>query len=230
MHYIKEIFLGKPIDYIHSQFTRYGKGNFQVAAITIKNGPAIRCDGSVHYVNIVGEIIASSSQQEFEVDGSIHAKRQIKVPLKAGKEKVKGGLHSVEIKDKIHSDGLRMVYNDYKDGNILLSLTPSSGKWRLSPKKKMPRPGGGLDEKFWNAVLEPSALDGIMNEILFDVKDKNFKEARITHEVSIEELVGSPELKKDAARFRLEAKRKGKIKRTVDIDGRKTETTHEFIA
>jgi len=230
MHYIKEIFLGKPVDYIHNQLTKYGRGVFQGPEITVKNGPVLKADGSIHYSNILGEIIIESSPQEYNVTGAICAKREIKVPLKTGKKTAKAGLHTIEVKDVIHSDGLKMVYNDYKDAYILLSLTPNSGKWKLTCKKKLPKPGGGVDNRFCNAILESNGLAKIMEEILFDVKDKNFKEATIKHTIMIEELVGSPELKKDPARFRLEAKRKGKIKRTITIDGKTTETIKEFIA
>ena len=230
MHYIKEIFLGKPVDYMHNQFTRYGRGVFEGPRLTVKNGPVIKAEGSIHYVNILGELIVQNSSQEFKVDGTINAKREIKVPLNTGKKNNKGDLHSVEVKDDIHSDGLKMIYNDYKDGNILMSLKQASGKWKLACKKKLPKPGGKLDEKFCSALFETKALEDFIGEIMFDIKDKNFKEAEIKHEITIEELVGTPELKKDAAKFRLEAKRKGKIKRTVTVDGKKTETTKEFLA
>jgi hypothetical protein len=230
MNYIKEIFLGKPIDYMHAQFIRYSKGTFQGPTLVIKNGSSIKADGSIHYANILGEIIVKNSPQEFNASGTINAKREIKIPMDVKKKTKKSDLHTVEVKETIHSDGLQMIYSDYKDANILLELNGNSGKWKLKCKKKLPKPGGGLDEKFCSAVMEPKAIDSIMDEILFDIKDKNFKEAEIRHELTIEELVGSPELKKDAARFRTEAKRKGKIKRTVTVDGRKTETTTDFIA
>ncbi|MBM3309346.1 MAG: hypothetical protein FJY77_03745 [Candidatus Altiarchaeales archaeon] len=230
MHYIKEVFLRKPIDHMHGMFTRYGRGAFEGPTLTVNNGPVIKVDGSIHYANILGEVIVESSLQEYSVSGAIHAKRDIKVPLKAGRQAVKAGLHSVEVEDTIHSDGLKMVYNDFKDAYILLSLTASSGKWKLSCKKKPPKPGGKVDEKFFNATLEPSGLAKLMEEILFDVKDKNFKQIEIKHEIIIDELVGTPELKKDAAKFRLEAKRKGKIKRILTVDGKTTETIKEFSA
>lgn len=230
MNYIKEIFLGKPVDYIHGTFTRYGRGTFEGPAIKIKNGAVIKAEGSIHYANILGQLIVENTEQEFNVSGLIHARREIKVPLKTGKKTSKGELHVTEVNDKIHSDGLKMVYNDYKDAYILLELNPTSGNWKLKCKKKPPKPGGKLDEKFCNATLEANALQNLMDEILFDIKDKNFKEAEIKNTMVIDELVGTPELKKDSARFRLEAKRKGKIRRTLTIDGKKTETTHDFTA
>lgn len=227
MHYIKEIFLGKPVDYIHSQYTRYGKGTFDGPALTLKKGSTLKAEGSIHYVNILGSIIAETGPQEFEVDGVITAKRELKVPIEARKKPSKGRVHTVEIKGSAPADALKMIYGDYPDAYILLEL--NAGSWKLKCKKKPPRPGGGLDIKFCSAIMETSALDRVMDEVLFDVKDKNFKEAVIKHKITIDELVGSEELKKDSARFRLEAKRKGKIKRTVTIDGKTTETTHDFI-
>jgi len=226
MNYIKEIFLGKPVDYMHGMFARYGRGTFEGPLLTVKNGPSIKAEGSVHYANILGQVIAESTQQEFSVSGAIHAKREIKVPLKTGKETKKGDIHSVEVKDNMHSDGLKMVYGDYRDAYVLLEL--SAGKWRLKCKKKPPKPGGSLDAKFCSATLDKTALDEVMEEILFDVRDRNFREAEIRHEIVIEELVGPPELKKDPAKFRTQAKRRGRISRRVTVDGRKTETTQEF--
>jgi len=227
MNHIKDIFLGKPVDYIHSQYTRYGKGTFNGPALAIKNGKTIKADGSVHYANILGGIIAESSQEDINASGSIFAKREIKIPVETSGKKTKGDLHSLNVKGTLPADALKMIYSDYPDANILLEL--SAGGWKLKCKKKPPRPGGGLDTKFCSAILENTALDKVMDEILFDAKDKNFKEAEIKHQITIEELVSTPELKKDPARFRLEAKRKGRIKRTVTIDGKTTETTKEFI-
>ena len=228
MHYIKEIFLGKPVDYMHNMFTRYSRGTFDGAALTIKNGPTIKAVGSVHYTNILGELIANNCQQELKVSGVVHAKREIKIPLEVKKQSKKKGVHIAEVNTNIHSDGLKMVYGDYKEAYILLNLNASEGKWKLKCKKKPPRPGGKLDTRFCSAVLEQNALDNLMEEILFDHKDKNFKTVELKHQFIIEELVADQELKKDAARYRLEAKRKGKIKRTLTTDGKTTETEHEF--
>lgn len=227
MHYIKEIFLGKPVDYMHAQYTRYGRGTFDGPTLTIKNGPTIKAEGSIHYANILGGIIADNSRQDIDASGIIYAKREIKIPVETSGKKTKGGLRSVDVNSSLPADALKMIYGDYPDAFILLEL--NAGGWKLKCKKKPPKPGGGLDEKFCSAIMETSALDRVMDEILFDVKDKNFKEATLKHQITIDELVGSEELKKDPAKFRLEAKRKGKIKRTVTIDGKTTETTKEFI-
>ncbi|MDD5111581.1 MAG: hypothetical protein PHG85_03475 [Candidatus Altiarchaeota archaeon] len=227
MNHIKDIFLGKSVDYIHNQYTRYGKGTFDGPALAIKNGKSIKADGSVHYANILGGIIAESAQGDVNASGSIFAKREIKIPVDTSGKKTKGDLHSLDVTGTLAADALKMIYTDYPDANILLEL--STGAFKLKCKKKPPKPGGGLDEKFCSAILEKEALGKVMDEVLFDAKDKNFKEAEIKHRITIEELVGSPELKKDPARFRREAKRKGRIKRTVTIDGKTTETIKEFI-
>ena len=230
MHYVREIFLGKPVDYIHSQFTRYGRGAFAGPALVVKNGSTIKAEGSIHYVNILGEIIAAGANQDLNVSGSIFAKREIKIPLDVKKKTAKGDLHTAEVGETIHSDALKMVYDDYKDAYILLELSASSGSWKLKCKKKPPKPGGGLDEKFCSATLEQRALSTIMDEILFDAENAVFKQAELKHQITVDELVGTPELKKDPARFRTEAQRKGTIKRTLTIDGKTTETTHDFLA
>jgi hypothetical protein len=230
MHYIKEIFLGKSVDYIHSQFTRYGKGTFDGPALVVKNGSNIKAEGSIHYANILGEIIAAGANQNLNVSGIIYAKREIKIPLDVKKKTVKGDLHTAEVGETIHSDALKMIYDDYKDAYILLDLSASSGNWKLKSKKKPPKPGGKLDEKFCSATLEQKTLSNIMEEILFDAENAVFKQAELKHKITIDELVGTPELKKDPARFRTEAQRKGTIKRTLTIDGKTTETTHGFLA
>jgi len=229
MHYIKEIFLGKPVDYIHGQFTRYGKGMFEGPALVVKKGSTIKVEGSIHYANVLGELIAAAADQNLNVSGSIYAKRDIKIPLEIKNKKAKGDLHTAEVRETIHSDALKMVYNDYKDAYILLELSADSGGWKLKCKKKPPKPGGGLDEKFCSATLEAKALPAVMEEILFDLKDASFKQAEVKHEIIIDEIVGTPELKKDPARFRLEAKRKGTIRRTLTIDGKTTASIHAFL-
>jgi hypothetical protein len=73
-------------------------------------------------------------------------------------------------------------------------------------------------------------MEDLMAETCFDVKERSFKEIRITHRYAIKELIVPPEYATDYAKARIYAKRKGTLKRTVDLDGNKTQTEKEFSA
>ena len=70
---------------------------------------------------------------------------------------------------------------------------------------------------------------GQVYKFLFDY-DKDFSKAKVKHTFIIEELVVPKEYANDPALARVKAKRKGKIKRFVEVDGNSYEQEIKFEA
>jgi len=224
MHYVKEFFSGEVPEWVHERFIRYGRGSFAGPKITVKSGKNIRVSASIDYANILGELIAKNAGDEVSASGMVFAKRDIEPTLKdfftVGKSKSSKGLRSCEVTGEVSGDELAGLCSMLPDTFILLDL--KSGKQKLKfKKKKLPKPGSKLKDSFCVATLAAGALDELRDELLFGVEG-DFEEAVVSHELVIEELV-KPDGVTDSARLRVESKRKGRIKRTLTVDGKTTE-------
>ena len=231
MHVIKEIFSNSVSDWVHQIFVRYGKGTFEGPVLNIKRGKDIKAKGSVDYCNILGKIISSGINADIEISGKIIAKKDFSSDINGILElknvSKKRGLFNAEVEGILPSDKLKKLYDKIPDAYLLIDI--SAEKCKLKSKKSVPKPGSKIDSDFCSAAFDMSALDDIMNELLFDLKNKDFTEVNVSHTYMINELVAPEEVKKDPTRFRIEAKRKGTIKRILEVDGQKTERGHELL-
>jgi len=103
--------------------------------------------------------------------------------------------------------------------------SPKSSKGSSSKKKE------GEKAKIDFCKLKTTDKD-IVKNLIFDKEAENFKQVEISHDFIIEDIVVSDELKKecegDFAKIREMAKRKGKIIRNLNIDGREFRKEVEF--
>ena len=234
MHFIKAIFLDEKVsDGAHSKFTRYSKGDFEGPFISIKNaGSVFRISGSVDYIDIVGKIIAKNGSNTITCSGKIVSKdKSIKERIAKYVEikKAKEGLLSIyEIREQPYpKEKLSALYDDLRDEYVIFELGSIDGKFSLKPKKNLPKTGK-QDNCFFTATLDLSAGEDLMNEIAFDAK-RNFKEMTISHVYGITGFEIPEELKNDFKEARIKAKRKGIVKRILEIDCVKEEHQKEFL-
>jgi hypothetical protein len=227
MDYIKELLTGNQDQgYIHQRFVKYSKGTFSGPEISIqKAGSTIKITGSHEYVDAVTGLILRNSQGRIKASGSIFSKSEILTDL-AGKVKKKLGVYNTEIKGEADAKTLLDIYDQNEDATFYLDLETEKAK--LKTKKKAPRPGSGSDE-FFTASLDPSLSEALFRDICFDCQNKDYKEMKISHTYQISEIVIPEEYKNDAAKARLNAKRKGTLKRKVEIDGVATETEKALL-
>ena len=245
MNLIKEIVEGNcDKDYIHQRFVKYSKGNFGGPVISIKKaGKKIKIAGSIDYVNTLGELIANnngtaSDAGNFKVSGTIVSRRDIsgeldgKIPLTKTKKRI--GTFTSEVKCESDPKILAGIYREFPDAFILLSLSAPDKTVTLKTKKKVPRAGKDVDDKFFSATLPESVLDFVLGEFCFDLDmnegdKKGFKEITVSHEYQINEIVIPEEYKNDPARARVNAKRKGTMKRVILVDSVEQRTDCDLL-
>ena len=230
MHYVKGFFAGAAPEWVHERFVRYGRGSFEGPKITVKAKKDIKISATIEYSNILAELAAKNADGTVKVSGSVYAKRDLgpalKDFLKVSKSKFGKGLYSADVSGEVSADGFVGLCGMIPDAILLLDV--SAGKNKLScKKKKLPKPGSGIEDSFCTGTFGESALSDVKNELLFDAK-VDFSEAEASHQMIIDELV-KPAGVTDAARLRIEAKRKGKIKRTLTIDGKKQESEAKLL-
>ncbi|MFH1054544.1 MAG: hypothetical protein V1744_00460 [Candidatus Altiarchaeota archaeon] len=218
MHYIRQLFEGKTEDWIHALFTKYGRGDFAGPACEVGVGKDIKFTGSVEYCTTFGWLAASSGG-DFKAEGGIYSKVDFREVLERlgvdfdDKSKEKQGYFVAALSGELKSDVLVEVYEKTPHATVLLNLT--GGKVKFKCKKKPPKPGGDKEVKFCSGALDASVLGKLKSEIFFDLQD--LKKAKVEHRIIVEDLVIPAGM--DAREARLQAERKGKIVRTVTVDG-----------
>ncbi|MBN2014086.1 MAG: hypothetical protein JW778_02800 [Candidatus Altiarchaeota archaeon] len=236
MHFIKEIIQRNPEkEYIHKKFIKYGRGEFQGPIMTIRNeGNMIKISSSDDYVNSLGWIMTKDSRDEFNISGSIISWEDITSHLSENnitvtKSSKKKGVYTLQVKGSVPAENLSKIYSEFPDAQILLDLNPAIGRENLKTKKKPQKLGSGFDQKFCSAVFDIKRLKSVIDEFCFDLTDEEFKGIHITHRYSIGDIIIPEEYMGNYAMARIHAKRKGLLKRTLEVDGKKTEKEHEFI-
>ena len=236
MHFIREIFRGnQEREYIHRKFVRYGRGRFEGPVIRIRNsGDLLKINASNEYVNVLGEILTKNSTQAFNVSGNIISKDNIesllsRLGIPVEKATGKKGLFTLNLKGTIPAEDLSRLYSELKGSHIFLDLTSSDKNSRLKTKKRLPRLGSEPDQNFCSAILDSSLTGAIMDEICFDIDVKDFEEIKISHRYIIKDLLIPEEYRDNLALARIYSKRRGIIKRFIEIDGKKTEVEREFV-
>ncbi len=116
------------------------------------------------------------------------------------------------------------IYQEAEDEKVILNLSSleDKKKWKLNGKKNLPSPGK-VDNKFFTGTLGLEALASLKEELLWDSDKEGFKEADISHKYTIDELIIPEEYKNNFTEARLRAKRKGKVKRVLVVDGQREE-------
>jgi len=205
MTFIKKIFTNNIDEEVHKSFTRFSRGIFENRALMKiqKSKDSFKLYVSYDLVKDIILLIADYIQKA-DVAGKIIKSKK--------KTEINSSLSSEELK-KICDE------NDF----VLLDITASGITFKC--KKAIPKPGKSLDGKFASAALPIALLD----KMIFGF-DSNFKQAVISHTFDIKEIVIPDEYKNNPELARIKARRKGTIKRIIDIDGKHEEKNIEFTA
>ncbi len=224
MNFIKKIFIGEPDSFVHKQFIRFGKGEYDRAYVEIKKGKTLKIKTSFEFSNDLFGLISDNISEKAEVSGKLIANYDFESEFNFIKKFTKRGkLYTAEIEAKLKPEELRLIYEKFKLDSLLLNV--KSSKFVLKVGKSLPRPGGKVvKENFCSMTLPPNLID----EFAFDFPH-DFKVAKIYHKYVIDEVIIPEEYKDDPAKIRLEGKRKGKITRYLDIDGKKEERQVDLL-
>jgi len=214
MNTIKKIFEGKVDELVHNKFTRYGKGEYERFLIEIRKGKDLKIKTSWDWSNDLFEYIANNVKEEVDLTGKIVANRDFEseIPCEVSNYSKRGKLFTAEFKTNVSPEILKEMYEKFKLNFILLKV--KSSKFKMSSGSSLPKPGGKIKENFCSATLPLEFLD----EFVWEVPD--FKVLKIRHQFNITEIIVPEEFKKDPAKARLESRRKGTIKRVIDVDGK----------
>jgi len=257
MHFLKELIetpiLKDPAKLhinIHRHFYRYSRGDFLGPALKItRSNTRITLKSTHEYEDLLAEIVANTIPEEkVEIKGSLITGNDISSTIhdlgfdwdlkkSTGKTvNYKANIFSKTTKSTL----LRSIDEFRKNSYYLISFNINS-TCKLTTKKNIPQPSKKkIEEDDVNKRIQFCA--GVINnsesnvKLVFDLTlpdfklegNRNWKNILITNNYKISEIV-LPEQVNDWGLKRILAIRKGKLFRSVDIDGEILEKQYSII-
>ncbi|HLC86954.1 MAG TPA: hypothetical protein VJH65_01610 [Candidatus Nanoarchaeia archaeon] len=235
MDFIKKIAEGKIDDAVHLQFTKFSKGEFRNRALinakqskghyTINTGPEFAND-------LVMEVAKEVGDNKVKVSGVIVSTSNLSNKLDYKEVKQFQGVKKYIIdKEMTGEDIINLLYEFPK---AFFALSFNSSKTNLKIKPKMPTSGkSGKNSKegpkadFCKIVTNNSELAGS-----FIFENPNFQKAEVNHTYIIEKIIIPDSIKneKDYAKIREMSRRRGRVVRIANIDGKEIKREIEFEA
>lgn len=221
MNFIKKIFQGKPDESVHKQFIRFGKGEYgKRAVLSLWKTKNVKIKSSFEFVNDFVLFVADLENVLFS--GSMLCKEEIEnLP---GKKKTGKWVYNVNnfTGDQVKNLADKVYY-------FLLNAEGPGIKLRI--KGKLPKPGKSekkIDVRFCQLELDEKYYRKAKEEFFWDLPE--CKKANVEHRFIINAIVMPKTDEKDFAKIREMAKRKGKIIRIINVDGKEIKTEKDFEA
>lgn len=216
--FIEKIFRGEWDELVHSQFVRFGKGNYSGRAVlSLRKNEKIKFGGSSEYAD---DFVIFASEFNMKFSGIIMSREKLELE----NEKKKAGIYVYEVSE-ISSEKT----NEIKDKAYHM-LLDGEGEISLKIKKKLPKPGksggGKVDDKFCVIEADLRFWNKIKEAFFWDADGKKIK---VEHDYHINDLI-MPKNEKDFEQIRIKTKRKGLLIRKIEVDGKLIEKQKEFEA
>jgi len=250
LHFLTKLLKGKMDESVHRAFIRYGRGDYDGPALEIsvaRNGN-IRVRSTHQYQDLVASsFVKASTSDTVAVSGiilsynpldEVLAELGIEAPSFTPKRATR--LYQTSLSGKFNRDQLIPLYDRIAEkAYVFCDLTGDKG-WSHRTKKTLPSPRKiiPLEEqlKFSSTKVPPSSsfLEDLIAQLAPDFQESipsSFTKLRITNQYLIDELVFPPDRDKlTSSELRLKTKRKGRLQRTLQVDGKQFTLEHEFTA
>jgi len=204
--FIKSIFESGDLENAHKYFLRFGKGTYRRRFLmSFNKSKKVRVKASFELANDFVNFVKENKDVGFS--GKVLMKEA--VAGKTGRKKAGSFVYEIS-ESSINEFGNAYFYLlDVNDEEIVLKI-----------KKSIPKPGkneGKIDHNFCVLTLDNKYFDKLKEEFFWDVPEG--KKVSVEHEVVITDIV-MPENEEDPKKIRELAKRKGKLIRKINVDGK----------
>ncbi|MEM0465238.1 MAG: hypothetical protein QXW97_00885 [Candidatus Pacearchaeota archaeon] len=240
-NFIKKIFEGKIDDYVHVQFQKFSRGEFQKRAMfRIKNSSGnYIIDSTYEYAReFVRSFAEKLGDNKTLVTGALVSTLDLEGIFKYSEKKIAMGVKKYYLNREM--SGKELIELCDKIDKAFFGLSLNVGSDELKIKDKSPKSAKGIssspkddDENLKIDFIKIKTNDkSIVENMLFDIEVKDFKKVEVRHDFIISDIIIPPELKneKDFSKIREMALRKGKVIRFLDVDGKKIKKEKEFCA
>jgi len=233
MDFIYKIFEGKRDEQVHNEFVKFGKGEFSDRYLieVKKQAGKWNIKTSAEFANFLVKRCLEKAPEKINVKGIIICTFDISSDLKFPIKDVKKfmGINKIIIDTEINKRDLLELMDKHQ--RIFYALSFSTPTFNLkikpkAPKSTKPSARGEKEAKADFCNLKTSDVE-IVRDLLFDVP--SFSEVKVKHTIKIDSIE-LPSGETDPVRIRELSKRKGKIIREIEIDGKKLKKEKEFEA
>lgn len=229
--FIKKIFDGKVDDLVHHQFSKFSRGEFKNKAMIVakaQSGGKFSINTTPEYGNELVKCLAEKlGEKTTEVKGVVVSTRNLTGELDFQNKKQFMGVKQYIMDKEMSGNEILELCNKIPSSFIGLSFKVDDTELKIkpkAPKSAKPSSKGDAGPKVDFCRLKTTDKS-ILDNLVFDSEARGFKKVEISHEFIINEIVVSDELKKEAgddfALIKEKAKRKGKLIRKLNIDGKK---------
>ncbi len=231
---IKKIFEGNFDEEVHSDFLKFGKGDYrdkymiegkkQAKGWTIKTGPEF----ANHFVRTLLEKFSEPVHVKGVVVSTIDFSKEAEFGI--GKVGNFQGVRKMQIDTEIEPSKILEFMDKFPRAFFALSFSGDNFVLKIKPKApKSGKPGKDSDEgpKVDFCSLKTNDSE-IVKEIFFGVGE--FKEVRISHKIIIDSIVYPDNVNSlKPEEIREQSKRKGFIERKAIVDGVEKVSKAEFV-
>jgi hypothetical protein len=230
MNFVKKIFEDNIDSEVHQQFIRFGKGDYKGRfRLGFWKTKKIKIKTSFEFANDL--VLLCSRFGDCKVSGMVLSKKNIsdlmnENNIEGNSEAKKGGLYYQNDISEQELKREQLIELEKESYSTLLDIEGNG--FKLKVKKKLPKPGKSeekIDDRFCVLETDEKFYSEIKKDLFWDMPES--KKIDIRHEVIIDEIV-MPEGEKDFSKIRELAKRKGKIIRKAEIDGKEVLSEKEF--
>ena len=229
MNFMKKIFQGRPDESVHLQFQKFGKGESKNRALinAKKSGNKYTISTTAEFANeLVREIAGKLADNKTNVTGAIVSTNDLKEKLDFKEIKQFQGVKRYLIDSEMSGNDILSLLDKFPKAFFALSFEAGDSKLKIKPKAPKSAKSKKKGEKPKPNFCKITTNDRVLAEdFVFEKPD--FGKVEIAHHFIINEII-KPEGETDFAKMRELAKRKGKIIREAEIDGKKTLQEKEF--
>lgn len=235
---------------VHRHFYRYSKGEFPGPTLKItKTNTRTTLRGSFEYEDLIQEIVTSTIfEDEIEIKGvlitgidSSELIRSLGLDWNLKKSTGKTKNYKAIINDIVKKDILIDIIEKFRETGYLLVSFNLNAICKVTTKNRIPQPSKKKADdseinkriQFCTGVINPKDknIDLIVDNALLDFKSEipeKWKNITIRNFYKIEEII-IPKDVKDTRMLRILATRKGKLIRSLDIDGEIREKQYSVV-
>jgi len=244
-HFLNMIINGKVEDYVHWKLIRYSKGSFPGPNLQVSlRGNKLSLSGDPDYEGLIGCIFVNMIPEgEYLVKGTIISYKDLSsdfssigFPLEMKSEK---RVFKLQLNEKMSKTDLEKLYSLFNYGYFMLSIMPTEGSsLSLKTKTKLPKPSVEKTDaapKFCKAKLQLEDKNRALQLIPcvtpeLTEKISSFSKITVENEFIIEKLI-LPENKDSlpSSELRVKSKRRGVLRRLINVDGKVYEFAHRFV-
>jgi len=232
MNFIKKVFDDAVDESAHLQFQKFSRGEFKDRALidAKKSNNKYTIKTTAEFTNELVKEVAKKIDAPTNVKGAIVSTQDLTGCLEFKDKKQFQGVKRYIIDKEMSGEEIIGLVDKFPKAFFALSFATEKDDTSLKIKPKAPKSGkpktkGGERPKpnFCKLVTKDKELG---ESFVFETK--NWKNAKISHDFIINDII-LPEGEEDYGKIRELAKRKGKITRVAEIDGKETTTEKEFI-